>query len=63
MWGQWSGFLLEECCVQVVFLVVPVWKSVGDRLTGKWSWVCGLLVQEFDDQGAPMQAEWAASHG
>ena len=42
---------------------MPVWKSVGDRLTGKWSWVCGLLVQEFDDQGAPMQAEWAASHG
>ena len=36
VWGRWSGFLLVDCCGWVAgwyFLVVPVWKSVGDELT------------------------------
>ena len=50
-----------------LFLVVPVWKSVGDWLTGNafsvLSRVCGWLEQELDGQGTPIGAEWAIFHG
>ena len=32
--------------------------SLGNR-----SQVCGQLGQELEGQGAPMEAEWATSHG
>ena len=37
-----------------LFLVVPVWKSVGAGFTGKQNQMCRQLGQELDGQGTPM---------
>ena len=60
-------YTLGDCWWTVVtgwyFLLRPVWKSIGDALTGKWSWLRGQLVQELGGQGDSMEAEWGTSHG